>query len=155
MEQILSIHQVLLERSKAKKWPYMSSIIMRNKNVPLFEECFGQIDHDWLLKATKFRICKEISTCVIRYIDGNNLSLDLTYRKRDFYMGLLYIDGDYKTMKKWIASRARYHYTIGDCKMARFLFIRGTINWKTILYYITSFIKPIRIIIVKQFNVFG
>ena len=89
MEQSLSIHQVLLSRNKSKNWPYMSSILMRNEGVPLFEEMFGQLDHDWLLKVTESRQCHEIAPCVYRYVDGQNLSLDPDYRRRDFYLGLL------------------------------------------------------------------
>ena len=155
MEQNLSIHHVLLARSKAKNWPYMSSILMRNENVPLFEEQFGQLDHDWLLRATESRQCHEITPCVFRYVDGKNLSLTPEYRKRDFYMGLLKVDGDLKTMKSWFSSRARYHYIMGETGLARFFFARGTLDWKTVLYFVTSYCSPLRKAIVKKFKVFG
>jgi len=155
MEQNLSIHQVLLKRSKTANWPYFSSILIVNKDIPLLEEHFGQLDYGWLLKVTKDRNCKEIDPCVIRYVDGKNLSLDPAYRKRDFYMGLLEIDGDIRTMKRWYASRARYHYVMGETAMARFYFARGAINWKTILYYLTSYNKTISKWIVKKYRVFG
>jgi hypothetical protein len=133
----------------------MSSILMRNKDVPLFEEHFGQLDYDWLLRVTKDRICKEVSPCVIRYINGENLSLDPDYRKRDFYMGLMEVDGDTNTMKRWFSSRARYHYVMGQTQMARFFFARGRLDWKTILYYFTSYINPLRKFIIKKYRVFG
>ena len=155
MEQNLSIHQVLLERIKARNWPYMSSILIRNENVPLFEEQFGQLDYDWLLRATKERKCVEINPCVLRYIDGHNLSLDPDYRRRDFYLGLLQVDGDTKTMKRWFASRARYHYVMGDVNMARFFFTRGVLDWKTILYFLSTFNNNLRKAIIKKFRVWG
>ena len=97
----------------------------------------------------------EVSPCVIRYVAGENLSLDPEYRKRDFYMGLLEVDGDINTMKRWFASRARFHYYTGETRMARFFFARGKLNWKTVLYYITSYCNPLRKYIVKKFGVFG
>lgn len=155
MEQSLSIHQVLLSRNKSKNWPYMSSILMRNEGVPLFEEMFGQLDHDWLLKVTESRQCHEIAPCVYHYVDGQNLSLDPDYRRRDFYLGLLQADGDIRTMKRWFASYARYHYVMGDITMARFFFARGTLNWKAVLYFISTYCTPLRKAIIKKFNVFG
>ena len=155
MEQILSIRQALLKRSKAMSWPYLSSIMVRNNNIPPFEEWYGQLDYPWLLEVTKDRVCCEVAPCVIRGIDGNNLSLQREYRKRDFYMGLLQVDGDIDTMKRWYASRGRYHYVMGECSMARFFFARGSLNWKTVLYYATSYCTPLRKAIIKKFRVWG
>jgi hypothetical protein len=149
------IHDVLRSRSKKANWPYISSLLIKNYNIPLFEEYFGQLDYDWLLRITKDRRCKETDITVVRYIDGTNLSLDPKYRKRDFYMGLLDVDGNLSVMKKWIASRARYHYVMGDMKMARFFFARGSIDWKTILYFISSYNRILSKWIIKKFNVFG
>jgi len=133
----------------------MSSIIMVNRNVPLFEVQFGQLDYEWMLRVTRDRKCIEVDPCVIRYVDGSNLSLNPVYRRRDFYMGLLEVDGDTKTMKRWFASRARYHYVMGETRMARFYFARGRLDWKTVSYYFTSFFPPLRKFIIKKFGVFG
>jgi hypothetical protein len=133
----------------------MSSIILLNENVPLFEEQFGQLDYDWLLKVTEARDCREVAPCVRRWVNGKNLSLNPSYRAHDFYMGLLQVDGDTRTMKKWFASRARYHYVMGEVKMARFFFARGTLNWKTVLYFFTSYSTVLRKIIIRKFKVFG
>jgi hypothetical protein len=149
------IHDVLKSRSKKANWPYIGSLLIRNKDIPLFEEYFGQLDYDWLLRITKDRRCKETDITVVRYVDGTNLSLDPEYRKRDFYMGLLDVDGNLPVMKKWFASRARYHYVMGEMKMARFFFIRGAINWKTILYFISSYNGILSKWIIRKFNVFG
>lgn len=153
MEQNLSIREILLKRSKSRQWPYTSSIVMVNRDLPLFDD--PQCDYPWLLEVTKGRVCKETPPMVIRYVDGKNLSLDPGYRKRDFYTGLMEVDGDIKTMKRWYSSRARYHYVMGETKMARFYFLRGMISLKTVLYYLTSFITPARKFIVKKFGVFG
>jgi len=149
------IHDAIKSRSKKANWPYIGSLLIRNQDIPLFEEDFGQLDYDWLLKVTKNRRCKETDICVVRYVNGNNLSLDPVYRKRDFYMGLLDVDGDLTVMKKWFASRARYHYLMGEMKMARFFFIRGSVNWKTIMYYFSSYNRSLSKWIIQKFNVFG
>lgn len=128
---------------------------MKNQNIPLFEEMFGLLDYDWLLKVTKDRKCAITEPLVIRYINGKNLSLDSDYRKKDFYMIMLYIDGNLDAMKRLCGTRGRYFYYIGNGKMARWYFRQSKLSWKIILYYLTSFIEPLRKLIVKKFRVFG
>lgn len=150
-----NLYQTLLKRDKNYGWAYISSLLIKNNDVPLFEEYFGQLDFDWLLRLTKDRTCVQTSPVVIRNINKNNLSLNPIYRKRDFYMGLLLVDGDVPVMKKWYASRARYHYVMYEMKMARFFFLRGNLNWKTTLYYISSYNTTLSKIIINKFKVFG
>jgi len=134
----------------------MSSILLRNKNVPFFEEYFGQLDYDWLLRLSDGRKWLTLKKpTVIRYVNGKNLSLNPEYRKRDFYMAMLQIDGNLNAMKKLCGSRARYYYVIGDAKMARFYFQQSNINWKTVLYYLTSYFPFLREFCAKKFRVFG
>lgn len=133
----------------------MSSILMVNRDVPLFEEQYGQLDYEWTLRATEHRVCAEVEPCVIRHVGDRNLSRDDEYRRRDFYTGLMLADGNRRVMKRWFSSYARYHYVAGNVRMARFFFIRGTINLKTLLYWITSFSPPLRKLIVRKFGVFG
>lgn len=149
------IHEVLKKRSKEANWVYISSILMVNKNVPLFEEYFGQLDYDWLLKVTRKRKCKEIPASVIRYINDNNLSLNNEYRKREFYMSMLEVDDDIDTIKSLYGTRARYFYVIGNMKRARFHFWRAKIDWKIILYILTSYNSKLSKVIIKKFGVFG
>jgi len=150
-----NLYSTLLKRDNTKGWAYLGSLLIKNNNIPLFEEYFGQLDYDWLLRLTKNRSCKQIAPVVKRNVDGNNLSLNSEYRKRDFYMGLLLIDGDIRVMKKWYSSRARYHYVINDMKMSRFYFIRGQLSIKTILYFISSYNLRLSNLIIKKFKVFG
>ena len=149
------LYETLIKRDMNYGWAYMSSLLIKNNNIPLFEECFGQLDYDWLLRLTKERKCVQVSPVVRRNMTGHNLSLNPTYRKRDFYMGLLLIDGDIPVMKRWFGSRARYHYVKGEMRMARFYFIRGNMNWKTVLYFVSTFSIPLSKWIVKKFKVFG
>lgn len=155
MEQNLHIHRILQERNKNYNWAYMSSIIVKNNNIPLFEEYYGMLDYDWLLKITKDRKCVETKTETIRHVDGNNLSLKKDYRIKDFYMALIIVDNNKQTIKSMFSTRARYHYIMNECKEARFFFIRGIINWKTILYYISTYNNTLRKWIIKKFKVFG
>lgn len=149
------IYKTLLKRDKSYGWVYPSSIVMKNENVPLFETCFGQLDYGWLLQVTSNRKCRQVLPKVIRHKTGNNLSLNPNYRRNDFYMGLLEVDGDIDTMKSWYSSRARYHYYMHEMKLARFYFLRGKIGWKEVLYYLTSYSYNLSKFINKKFKVFG
>lgn len=149
------LHRALLEWNTAEmSKAYMSSILLVNQNVPFFEETFGMLDYDWMLKVTENRTCTHTEPCVVRYVSGNNLSLDPEYRKKDFYMAMLKIDGNLKAMRRLCGSRARYYYKIGSFKISRFYFLQSEFNIKTVLYYITSFL-PIRNYVNKKFRVFG
>jgi len=149
------IHHILLNRSKKANWPYMSSIILRNEDVPLFEEHFGQLDYDWLLKVTEQRVCCESLPLVIRYQHNSNLSKDKNYRARDYYMGMLIVDGNIKCMKRWNGSRARYFYKAGNPRMARYHFMCSNMTPKNVMYFVTSYFPVLRKIIIKKFNVSG
>lgn len=150
-----NLYQTLLKRDKNFGWAYLGSLLVKNENIPLFEEYFGQLDFDWLLRLTENRKCIQTCPVVKRNVTGNNLSLNPIYRKRDFYFGLLMVDGDVPVMKRWYASRGRYHYVMSEMKMARFYFLRGVLNWKTILYYISSYNLQLSKIIINKFKVFG
>ena len=149
------IHEVLKNRSKEANWVYISSILMINKDVPLFEEYFGQLDYDWLLRVTENRKCKEIHPCVIRYVGDENLSMNPEYRKRDFYMGMLLVDDNIETLKSMYGTRARYYYVMGEMKRARFHFWRAKHDCITALYIITSYSRKASKLIIKKFGVFG
>ena len=151
-----SVHQRLIDLNRKGLDVYMSSILLRNENVPLFEEYFGQLDYDWLLRLSENRKWAMLEKpTVVRYMTGKNLSLDPEYRKRDFYMAMLRIDGNIEAMKRLCGSRARYFYYVGNPKMARYYFRQANINLKTVLYYLTSYVDFLRKLVVKKFKVFG
>lgn len=142
---------------------YMGSIIYSShlKNIE-FEEYFGMVDFDWLLRL--FHQQESIEVCQVLYeriVDGANLSLNNLYRKNDFYFSLMTIE-NYEAQyplevsiayKKIHGSRARYYYLIGDMKKARFYFIKSQWNTKTLMYYLTTFFGSK--FVKKHFNVFG
>lgn len=152
-----SIHERLKNWDKTASFPYISSILMINKDVPLFEEEHGMLDYDWLLKATENRKCKEVECSVIRHVNGNNLSIDEGYRLADFNMvySLLKKNGSKKGIKTLCQSRARYYYKLKRYKESRKFFLKSRLTVKNVLYYFTSFNTKIATYIVKKFNVSG
>jgi len=129
---------------------------MVNKNVPYFEEEYGKHDYLWLLETTKRR-CKEIEPCVVRYVNGKNLSLDPVYRAEDFCLVCISLlqDRNYSGIKRLCASRAKYFYKMGDYKRARAYLHDSERTLKNIAYYITSYLPPLARWVVRKYNVFG
>jgi glycosyltransferase involved in cell wall biosynthesis len=127
-----------------------------------FEEHFGMVDLDWVLQLFHKRPSAEVCESLYnRYVDGENLSLREKFIIRDFYYSLMTIETyaaaypqAVRTAYKRIhGSRARYHYVTGDMPRARFFFLRSGLNWKTVLYFLTTYggaewVK-------QRFNVFG
>jgi len=154
MVQILSAHEALTGWKKNKvPGMYISSILMKNENVPRFEERYGYLDYDWLLAVTKDRKCVETEPVVIKYIAGDNLSYNKEYRLNDFYNNLKIADGRFGAMKRICGTRARYHYVIGETKESRYWFRRSNLSIKNILYYLSSYINPLRKYVINKFRV--
>lgn len=142
---------------------YLGSIMFHAdlKNIQ-FEEHFGSIDFDWMLRLFHTRSSIEVAQPLYtRFVDVSNLSLNIEYRKLDFYYSLMILE-EYEdaypsevllSYKRIHGSRARYHYVTGNMKKARFYFLKSEWNLKTFMYYITSFVghKYVR----RKFNVFG
>jgi len=142
---------------------YLGSIVYSNKLKDiLFEEHFGMVDFDWVLRLFHQQVSIEVCQALYeRLVDGSNLSLNGTYRKYDFYYSLMTLE-QYEEQypsevfigyKKINGSRARYYYLIGNMKRARFYFVRSRWNFITLLYYITTFAGSK--LVKKHFNVFG
>lgn len=151
------IHDVLNRWSKEANWPYLSSILIINKDIPLFEEKYGKHDYKWMLEVTKDRNCKETEPMVIRYVNGENLSLDPEYREEDYQIiyDHLWFENDIKGIKRLNATRAKYFYKMKNYKHARYYFRLSSRSIKNIAYYFTSFIPVLAKWIVKKYNVFG
>ena len=152
-----------LSKTKGGQHTYLGCIFF-SKNLlhNSFEEEFGVVDFDWVLRLfidqPSLEVCDSLYT---RFVDGPNLSLDPKYREIDYNFSL-------KTIKKYQSefpeavkiaekringSKARYHYLMGEMKKARHYLLKSEFSGKTILYYLTSFIghKWVR----KKFNIFG
>jgi glycosyltransferase involved in cell wall biosynthesis len=136
--------------STTKPLPLMSTLFFKESLRRVrFEEHFGYCDLDYALKLThnrkSARICKPL---VIRHVDGRNLSLDISYRQTVFYYNQLVLaqhEDRYPRetsigIRSVFGTYARYYYKLGEMKKARKYFIHGKRNWKTLAYWITSFI---------------
>ena len=152
--QTWSAHRALYEWRKDKvNGLHISSIMLKNENVPLFEERWGFLDYDWLLMVTRGRVCKTTDPVVIKYVSGNNLSLNDEYRSADFWMNLKQVDGNKGAMKRICSTRGKYYYYIGETKKSRFWFMIGKWNIKNLMYYVTSFISPLRKYVCSKYRV--
>lgn len=152
-----------LQKSLKGQNTYLGSLVYSKdlKNI-LFEENFGVVDFDWILrlfhKQSSIEVCRSLYN---RYVYGNNLSLNEQYRRKDFYFSLFSIE-EYQNLypketriayKKIHGSRARYFYLMNNMKMARCYFLKSQLSLKNIAYYITTYFgsKYVR----KKFNIFG
>lgn len=152
-----------LTKSLTGQNTYLGSIIFNRKlkNI-LFEENFGVVDFDWVLRLfhqnDSIELCDSLCT---RFVNGQNLSLKESYRKKDFYYSLMFIENYLNEYPKEVrianlkihGSRARYYYLINNMKLARFYFSRSKRGLKTTLYYLSTFAGSK--FVKKYFNVFG
>lgn len=152
-----------LTKMKSGQQTYLGSIMFSSslKNV-FFEEEYGMIDFDWVLRLfhnnSSVEVCKSL---YLRKVKRNNLSLDETYRINDYKYSMKTVSDfsdqyppQVKISKKRInGSMGRYYYLIGDVKNARKYLMKSTVNLISILYLITTFVghKFVR----KHFNIFG
>ena len=152
-----------LAKSKSGQQTYLGSILFHSslKHI-LFEEEFGMIDFDWILKLFHNKISVEVcSALYLRKVKSDNLSLNEQYRINDYYFSLKTISA-YKyeypaevicAEKRINGSLGRYYYLIGNMKLARKYLVKSTIELKTILYLITTFVGSK--IVKRYFKIFG
>ncbi len=152
-----------LTKSKDGQQTYLGSIMFCSslKHI-LFEEQYGMIDFDWVLQL--FYNQKSVEVCdalYLRKVDASNLSLNQQYRINDYQYSLQSIDKykseygkEVKIAERRInGSMGRYYYLIGNMKLARKYLSKSTIELKTILYLITTFVGSK--IVKKYFKIFG
>jgi glycosyltransferase involved in cell wall biosynthesis len=152
-----------LRRTFKGQVSYLGSLIYNAKLKHIrFEEQHGKIDYDWGLKlfheSTSLEICQEL---YIRYVDGENLSLNEEYRILECEFNMMVLTEYLKLypreakegIKKTNGSMGKYYYLKGDMKKARHYFLLSFFNFKTALYYFTSYIGSS--FIRKHFNIFG
>ena len=143
--------------------PYLSSLLIHKSLRGIrFEERFGAVDYDWLLRLFEDRASALVNRSLVhRYVQANNLSLDFTYRKKDFYYSL-YVVESYKSrypkevefaIRKICGTRARFHYLKGDMSDARRFFRWSGWNVKHVAYWITSHVGSS--LVRKYFHFFG
>ena len=152
-----------MTRSKTGQETYLGSILFCQSFKDIFfEEEYGMIDFDWVLRLfhnnSSVEVCKSL---YLRKVKRNNLSLDESYRINDYKYSMKTVS-DFSdqypsqvniSIKRINGSMGRYYYLIGDMKNARKYLMKSTINLISILYLITTFVghKFVR----KHFNIFG
>lgn len=152
-----------LTRDYSGQNTYLGAIMYSSqlKNI-LFEEHFGVVDFDWILKLFKDQSSVEVcQPLYLRIIEGNNLSLNPVYRRIDYYYSLMFTENYAQEYPKEVAlaqkkingTRARYFYFIGDMKNARTYFLKSELSVKTIMYWLTTFAGSGYV--KRKFNVFG
>lgn len=152
-----------LSKSNTGQQTYLGSILFSSslKHI-LFEEEYGMIDFDWILRL--FYNQKSVEVCsslYLRKVSNQNLSLVEEYRLNDYNYSLrsiLYYKSEFpylvKIAKKRLnGSLARYYYLVGNMSLARIFFLKSSIGLKTILYLITTFVGSK--IVKRYFKVFG
>ncbi|HAF29459.1 MAG TPA: hypothetical protein DCG75_10470 [Bacteroidales bacterium] len=152
-----------VSKSKDGQQAYFSTLMIRSelKNV-LFEENFGMIDYDYFLRLFENKESAELGECLMtRIMNGDNLSLNIDYRLKDYYYSLLVLE-KYRTkyrkqvdlaIKRINGSRARYHYLVNEMDNARLYFRKSSIELKTVAYFLSSYFG--NQFVKDNFNIFG
>lgn len=153
----------LLCRNRNRQNVYFSTLMIKSELKSIFfEEHFGMVDYDWLLRLFHGRESAEVPLCLtVRNLDSNNLSLKCDYRKKDFYFSL-YILESYASqypkqvkisVKRLNGSRGRHYYCINRMEEARKHFLKSTLDLKTIAYWLTSYMG--NSYVRDRFHIFG
>lgn len=152
-----------LKKENSGQNVYFSTLMINSelKNI-FFEEVFGMIDYDWILRLFENRTSAEIPKCLVtRYVNSENLSLNNDYRRKDFYYSLYtlenyqerYLRETEKGMKHLNGTRARYFYLQNNMKAARKYFWKSEVGLKDIAFILTTFYGSR--FVKKNFNFFG
>jgi len=152
-----------LARRNSGQPVYMSTIMFRRElSSILFEEEYGCVDYDWLLRLFEGRSSVHCSKALAtRYISGQNLSLQSAYRGKEYNLSARtaesyrekYPDEAAQAFYRINGTRARYHYVSGDMALARKYLRKSAPGLKTWLYYLTTFAGSS--IVKRFFRVFG
>lgn len=146
------IYDCLINYSFPHGGIYLGSILVRNNNIPLFKTKW--LDFDWLLELTRDRRCVQTVPMVCRTISGQNLSLNPEYRQADYDLKVGIVRNK-ASLAKINGSYARYFYVCHNGAKARHYFRYARKDWKTILYYLTSYSRVLSKWIIKKYKVFG
>jgi glycosyltransferase involved in cell wall biosynthesis len=139
-----------LVRQKKGQNMYIGGLLLRADRAQVhFEEVYGQLDFDWLLRVTEGCATREVCRPLfIRHVEGSNLSLNPTYRARDFEYAMHTLSelaarypSEVKVSKaRWHGSYGRYWYTVGEFAKARHHFLRSDWSLAVIFYFATTFV---------------
>jgi len=140
----------MMRKSKKRQNTNYSTIMIRGdlRHV-YFEEHFGMVDYDWILRLFENQRSVEIPKILMkRYVSGNNLSMQDDFRKNDFYYSLFtlenygdkYPDEVKLARKRILGARGKYYYLINLFKNIRgfFLKVLALVNTGLLKYSQTS-----------------
>lgn len=154
---------VLQQNQEGYCLPYLSGMLISAElRHILFEENFGMMDLDYMLRLTEHKRAAKIQAPVfVRYSHGSNLSLDAKFRQVSYWFSSMTIEHYFQKypreaaigMGKLSGTKARYHYLKGEMKLARRFFLRSRFCAKTILYLLTSFFGSM--VVKRHFRIFG
>ncbi len=141
------LHKLL--KDKKGQILYFSTLMIHSelKDI-MFEEHFGMVDFDWILRILENRTSAEIPEILMtRYVNMSNLSLNSDYRKSEFYYSLYALEnyqekypGEVKkAINRLNGSRARYFYRINNMKNARRHFMKASMDFKNLSYILTTY----------------
>ncbi len=152
-----------LARRKSGQPVYMSTIMFRRElSSILFEEEYGCVDYDWLLRLFEGNSSAHCSQALAtRYVSGANLSLQSGYREKEYDLSVRtaesyrgnYPDEATEAVYRINGTRARYHYVVGEMDLARHYLRKSSPGLKTSLYYLTSYAGSN--LVKRFFRVFG
>lgn len=152
-----------LARRKSGQPVYMSTIMFRRElSSILFEEEYGCVDYDWLLRLFEGNSSVHCSQALAtRYVSGANLSLQSGYREKEYDLSVRTAEsyrGKYpyeaaEAVYRINGTRARYHYVVGEMDLARHYLRKSSPGLKTSLYYLTSYAGSS--LVKRFFRVFG
>lgn len=152
-----------LAKDKNKQNLYFSTVMIQSRlKTVKFEEHFGVVDYDWFLRILEGNKSAEVTECLMsRFVKDSNLSLNSTYRNKDYYYSLFVLE-DYEAkypeevkaaVQRLNGTRARYFYLFGNMKNARRYFLKTSFSLKQVLFLTTSYIG--NGFVRKHFHFFG
>lgn len=152
-----------LARRNSGQPVYMSTVmISKTLSSILFEEEYGCVDYDWLVRLFENNASVHCNRpLATRFVYGRNLSLQRSYREKEYALSLR-AAGEYmgkypaeaqEALYRINGTRARYHYVMGEMKLARKYFRKSAPGIKTALYCLTSYAGST--IVKRFFRVFG
>lgn len=152
-----------LARRKSGQPVYMSTIMFRRElSSILFEEEYGCVDYDWLVRLFEGNSSVHCSQALAtRYVSGANLSLQSGYREKEYDLSVRtaesyrdkYPDEAAEAVYRINGTRGRYHYVVGEMDLARHYLKKSSPGLKTSLYYLTSYAGSS--LVKRFFRVFG
>lgn len=152
-----------LARRNSGQPVYMSTImISKELSSILFEEEQGCVDYDWLVRLFENNASVHCNRpLATRFVYGTNLSLQRSYREKEYALSLLtageymdkYPDEAREALLRINGTRARYHYVMGEMRLAREYLRKSAPGIKTTLYYLTTYAGSS--VVKRLFRVFG